>query len=263
MSNPYFLKKKDSERQYFLFVSALKKHVKDLPDSSVSLVKEKLEEYEELGQMQRDITFLLDIPISKFFFISRNIQKILGFSKEEIMEWGFAKMMFKTLPASQLMYPLLNLGWYVRIDQLQTSKMGQLCVCGMQLKNKLGKKVNFIAQLDVVAYTASGASSIGICTLKEITHLVKPNVFWVRYLDAEGNPLGFFKPSRPLKRFSDILTAREKEVLTLLPDSSEQIAKQLGIEASTVVKHRKNMLTKTGARDTTALIQLCKMCNII
>lgn len=262
MSDSDFFNNKDTENQYFLFAQALKKHVKDLSDSNISVLKEKLEVFEELGQMKRDIVFLVDMPISNFFFISTNVKNRLGYSKEELIEMGFAKMIFKSLPASQIIYPLLSLGWFLKIERQQSSNFEQMCVCGMQLKSKLGRRIHFLAQVDVVARTPAGFPALAICTLKEITHLLKSNLYWVRFVNSAGKPLGFFKSSRPLKQFSDILTTREKEILAILPASSEQIAKHFKIQVSTVVKHRKNMLLKTGAKDTTALIQLCKMSNI-
>jgi DNA-binding CsgD family transcriptional regulator len=44
---------------------------------------------------------------------------------------------------------------------------------------------------------------------------------------------------------------------------SKEIADVLDISSHTVNNHRRNMITRTGARDTTALIHICKMIGIL
>lgn len=262
MTTSNFIQKQDVENQYFLFNSTLRKHIKELPKSSIADFKEKLEIWEELGQMKQQLTFLLDVPISKIFYASSNVNEEIGYSREEILEAGYAKMMFKLLPFSQLKFPLLALVSFLRMSKQERAGIDQMFSCGLQFKTKLGKKLTFLVRTDVVARTESRDPSMVICTMYRICHLLRPNVYWLRYIDAEGTSLRFTNSIKPSKKNTDILSTREKEILSLLPDSSEHIARQLGIEETTVVKHRKNMLFKTGARNTTALVQLCRMSNI-
>jgi DNA-binding NarL/FixJ family response regulator len=44
---------------------------------------------------------------------------------------------------------------------------------------------------------------------------------------------------------------------------TKEIAETLFISLNTVDNHRSNMILQTGARDTTALVQLCKMMHSI
>jgi DNA-binding CsgD family transcriptional regulator len=59
----------------------------------------------------------------------------------------------------------------------------------------------------------------------------------------------------------DILSCREKETLLLLAQgfSSHEIAARLFISPHTVDHHRRNMIARTGLRDTTALLQVMHM----
>lgn len=54
------------------------------------------------------------------------------------------------------------------------------------------------------------------------------------------------------------LSRREKEVLTLILDerTTQEIAERLFISFGTVETHRRNMLTKTGARNTAGLVRI-------
>jgi DNA-binding NarL/FixJ family response regulator len=61
------------------------------------------------------------------------------------------------------------------------------------------------------------------------------------------------------------ISTRELDVLLLLAQglTSKQIGNQLFISPNTVDNHRRNMIARTGARDTTALVQLCRMVGLI
>ena len=64
---------------------------------------------------------------------------------------------------------------------------------------------------------------------------------------------------------NDILSEREKEILRLIAvgESSKIIADKLYITQNTVEKHRRNMIARTGAKDTTALVHICRRFDII
>jgi DNA-binding CsgD family transcriptional regulator len=63
----------------------------------------------------------------------------------------------------------------------------------------------------------------------------------------------------------DILTDREIETLRLLAEGKEskEIGKILYISSHTVDNHRRNMINRLGVRDTTGLVQICRMTGII
>jgi len=57
----------------------------------------------------------------------------------------------------------------------------------------------------------------------------------------------------------------EKKIRQLIIDNNDstQISQILNISVETVKKHRKNMIARTGVKDTTSLIQLLKMGGLI
>lgn len=63
----------------------------------------------------------------------------------------------------------------------------------------------------------------------------------------------------------DIFSKRELDVLKLLLKGleSKQIAEKLFISSNTVDNHRKNMIRRLDARDTTALVQVTKYLGIL
>jgi DNA-binding CsgD family transcriptional regulator len=104
-------------------------------------------------------------------------------------------------------------------------------------------------------------------SLDAITHLLKPNAhWWGRINYGENNPHKYHILGTDKKNvFQDILTNREKDVLKLVAEGleSKEIAELLYISSHTVDNHRRNAIIRTGARDTTALLQICKMCGML
>jgi DNA-binding NarL/FixJ family response regulator len=95
---------------------------------------------------------------------------------------------------------------------------------------------------------------------------LKPNTqWWGRVCYGEDFPNKYHYLSTDKKyENEDIITDREKEVLKFISQGleSKDIGKQLYISSHTVDNHRRNAVQRTGARDTTALVQLCRMCGM-
>lgn len=62
-----------------------------------------------------------------------------------------------------------------------------------------------------------------------------------------------------------LLTRREKEILELIADgfTTQEIAASLFVDVTTIDSHRKNMIAKYNVRNTTALVKLAVLHNII
>jgi DNA-binding CsgD family transcriptional regulator len=104
--------------------------------------------------------------------------------------------------------------------------------------------------------------------VQNIHHLIKKDFpyYWIRF--AYGQQKQFvqtFHSNDKLFSKHDLLSAREKEILKMIAADidTKEIANQLIISPNTVGNHRSNMIERLGARDTTALVQLAKMTEMI
>lgn len=68
------------------------------------------------------------------------------------------------------------------------------------------------------------------------------------------------KPERSAQMDVVVLTKREKEVLTLLAEglTSKEMAGELSVETSTIDTHRKNLIAKFGAKNSTDVVMKAK-----
>ena len=106
-----------------------------------------------------------------------------------------------------------------------------------------------------------------LSVIRDISHLIKKDACWFKadittsqkthYLTYKGENTEFLK--------TNILSEREKEILGFIAQGKEAdfIAKELFLSKVTINNHRQNMLNKLGAKDSTALVQLSKLTQII
>jgi DNA-binding CsgD family transcriptional regulator len=104
--------------------------------------------------------------------------------------------------------------------------------------------------------------------VQNINHLIKRDFpyYWIRLsYGQQQNLVQTFHSGTQESAKRDLLSAREKEVLLLIAEDFEtkEIASRLYISNNTVANHRSNMIERLGVRDTTALVQLAKMTDMI
>jgi DNA-binding CsgD family transcriptional regulator len=104
---------------------------------------------------------------------------------------------------------------------------------------------------------------LGMFLIYDLEPFITDGVWWFRYKIGEQVYL-FHHESGKLEE-NDILSPRELEVLQLISEgaTSKEIASRLFLSVNTVDNHRRNMLKRSGAVDTSALIHICKLCQII
>jgi len=104
--------------------------------------------------------------------------------------------------------------------------------------------------------------------VQNVNHLLKRDFryYWIRISHGDSNEfVHTFHSQDKLYSTKDLLSVREKEILKLIADDfdTKEIAEKLFISTATVGNHRSNMIERLGARDTTALVQLAKMTDMI
>lgn len=104
---------------------------------------------------------------------------------------------------------------------------------------------------------------LGMFLIHDLEPFLIDGTWWYRY--QIGDRIFTYHSAHPELQETDILTSRELEILKLIAEgaSSKEIAASLFLSVNTVDNHRRNMLKKTGAVDTSALIHVCKLCHMI
>ena len=135
----------------------------------------------------------------------------------------------------------------------------------MRVKNAEGETRVMLLRIRYYGNIVDGGEQNLLFFANDVSHLVKGDFYWGRYLvkgEVEGK---FYSKDKEYKGNGDIFSERELEVLKLIEElkTNIEIGEKLFISPNTVQQHRKNMLAKTGALDMTALVQICKLIEVL
>lgn len=170
------------------------------------------------------------------------------------------------LPPDHSDYAYLSGGWHLRLFQQVPfeQKLNMHSVhCGVKICRPDGSRGRLLARSFHVDYDENRNPLVSLVIAQDIAHLYKGDHYWFRSSFGEQSETVFHYLSHHERTYEqDILSEREKQVLRLLHGGleSKEIAHQLRISPETVLQHRRNMLARTGARDTTALLQIAEWC---
>lgn len=139
--------------------------------------------------------------------------------------------------------------------------------CGVKFTHRLGHTLRTLWRYLPIEVSENTLVKTAIISVDDVSHLVKGDAYWGRttFGDHDNPQYHHIHSIDNIDIFQDIISVREKDVLrlSLQGKESKEIAKELFISPNTVDNHRRNMIKRTGARDTTSLIQICRMCGII
>lgn len=239
------------------------------------LTKDKVEQIIEAIKVSEKIQYHSNRAIVLFspkgfkpIYWGGSFEKLFGYTKSEINLWNIS-FFFKSIVWEHIGFPLNIIKWGKKMDKLyplNTEKLpARSYFCGVKLRHKNGLVLRIFVDQIILA-TQNKQPSLSLVFLEDIQHLMKDSFYWARFTRNDTPPsTHFFRSSGQKKEFQDILSPREKEILIEVANGveSKEIGKKLNISPATVTTHRKNMIARSGARNTTALIQLCRMCNAI
>ncbi|MBA4850707.1 response regulator transcription factor [Emticicia sp. BO119] len=219
-------------------------------------------------QNKGDLTIIFDIKHCKIVNISKNITNFTGYNRKEFGEnitLGFISLLapdhisFINVFSTWIQKVLEDLNKHYRYEHF-------LNCWGIKFYNKAGETMKWHLSALPLELDAEGKPLLVFISIQDITHLMKGDDYWIRgVFGREEKKISVYHSNEDKTAEQEILSEREKEVLKYINQglNTKQIADVLGISPNTVDNHRRNMLARTGTRDTTALIHLCKMTGIV
>lgn len=210
---------------------------------------EVIKEYQPIGNQ---FVYAVSYFDQKLIYLSDSVKSVLGYEKEKVPDVNFfyervhpedietvKKMTLRAISAGK--------------TQNRLTPMVHLFHLTYRMKKKDGSYIKVQRQTGLISQDDDYniLTTFGIFT--DITHLnnskeiqsllIGPNIPGFSFTDSSAKPRVAY-------------TRREKELIDLLAAglSSEQIAKKLYISKETVYTHRKNILAKTGVKNSTELM---------
>lgn len=210
---------------------------------------------------------LANISNLKIIHIGNNFQNLTGYNVDEAKELGF-QFFFKILDSAHVDFLTNTVNWGLRCEDFKPKDVyiKKNYYCGLKVYTKENKLKRVFLNSHIFNYDNDFRTAMTIYYVFDVSHLMKGDAYWGRVVFGKnGEYPRFFLSEGEKTEYPDIISKRELEILKLIEEnkSTKEIGTLLGISANTVEKHRKNMIKRVGAKDSTALIQLCKMSGIL
>ncbi|WP_165372075.1 response regulator transcription factor [Emticicia agri] len=220
------------------------------------------------NQNQGAMSIIFDIKRCKIVNISKNITTFAGYNRKEFGE-NLTLSLISLLTPEHISLISVFATWIQKVLKHlpKTFRVEHFLNCwGVKLYHKSGETMKCHLSVLPLESDTEGKPLLFFISIQNITHLMKGDDYWIRGVFGKDEKKIFVYHSNEDKTVEqEILSEREKEVLKYIIQglNTKQIAEILDISPNTVDNHRRNMLARTGTRDTTALIHLCKMMAIV
>ena len=206
-------------------------------------------------------------------YITENVQEILGFSKEEYLSQG-SKLLFSCIDDSHSDFPLTTSRcMQVVFKNLASNKVSNkesnilATCCGLKFNHAKKGTIKLLIQQYFIEPDNNKSPLRVISTIQDVSHFMKGDSYCFRiiYGDKHQHIYVYHSNENKVSTQNDILSNREMEILQLIAQGkdTDNIADTLFISRNTVNNHRQNMIDKLNAKDTTALVELARICHII
>ena len=259
-----------SERHYKQFQEELAKIHPQKEDLSITEIVEKIKILEDYS-IDKNRCFALFSQIDFYFlYLSKNAGTISGYTPNEIHKKGllsaFKAFYWKQLPLAIKVHQWGNRFRKTLGKQVHTAKM-EAAYCGMKLRIKNGDWKIFFLKQKILTTNKTGHPILSFLEIEDITTLYKSDYVWARisgHTETETINRAYFQDGKK-KEYADLLSNREMEILHLIIAKKDNItiSETLGISKNTVERHRKNMIARLGVTDMTALIYICRRCQLL
>lgn len=221
-----------------------------------------------MAQNKNTLFIIINAKTLELLYFSPNIEEFSGYSVQEIQRHKL-RMAIKTMSFEQLPFFMHIANWHKALNKKmphksllehQSAQYG-----GLKFQRKDGKVVKLLAKLYPLEMDENGFCLLIFYAVRDVSHLLKIGEYWARFeCGLQEKHFACFANNKA-NLMADLFSDREKEVLKLVAENleSKEIAERLFISVNTVDKHRRNMIARIGARDSIALVEICKICNIV
>ncbi len=240
----------------------------EIEENSIDNIIENLKKLEASNIIKNEVIMFFRSVDLVPLYVTKSIESYFGFTQKEFISWEQDAVL--NLGAYHQTEMWQNFpGWmeeFLKLEPVPTTTnipfltyvggVQHICKDG-SIKKSLMRKSSLIGKNNAMA-------EYHILSMVDIGHLLKDNGYWAYFQKALGSQkTSRFYTNNSVNKYA--ISEREKEVLLLISigRSSKEVAEKLFISLGTVQKHRKNLIKRFRVRDTTALIHICKMCEII
>jgi DNA-binding CsgD family transcriptional regulator len=211
--------------------------------------------------------FLFNNTTTNYVFVSKTVEDVLGYTSDEVVGNGF-EWIFTLMTPAELEYKgKVMADIYTFISSLAPDQVQRLVVrYDMVGMTKSGQVKHCLEELMFPVVGENSMPLLTTCFIHELDAYARPDERICTIFDQKSggasNPL--FRKVYNVKKES-VLSDRELEVLSCFAKglSTIEVSAQLHISSNTIKSHRKNILTKIGAKNTAEAVRVAHVNRMI
>lgn len=202
--------------------------------------------------------YVNDFKTSRNICIHPNIEAITGYSPDEFYDFGRIYELIHP-DDSEFVYEFskrtIFICTYYKTELLK-NPFTSLFTIDFRLKHKNGNYIRLNRNTTCLKTDKEGNMIFALVLYTDVSHIKRNNSFNINWIGDTKYKLHLDDLIRKYNINYNI-TKREKDILNLLIEgySATEIAKKLFLSAHTIISHRKNLLHKTGSKNTAELIK--------
>ncbi len=250
--------KKSNPPSFIEYDAFLKQHAATIPFQNHSYYAKKFKALNKAVNALPCAVYMLDYQTKQYLFVSKNCEKIIGYTANKFIKDGNAFYMTRIHPDDLEIYSGKVFREFVAytstmsVDEIKNSRYS----FNYRFKRIDGTYIQILQQFEVLEVNQNNHPLLVMGFITDITPHKKDDK--VTYAISTYDKKKGFKmvttDTFPHVHLS--ISAREKDVIKGLIDglSSKQIADKLYVSLHTVNAHRRNILKKTNCKNTSELI---------
>lgn len=199
--------------------------------------------------------YIVNLKSMQFDLVSKELESVLGY---KAIEQDLYSLLNKIHPDDQ--------PWFLNIENKAVEFFSKLSLAQIpnykvrydyRIRKSNGEYIRILHQAVAIQFSETGSILKAFSVHTDISHLKMEGIPVLSFIGLNGEPSFIdvdIKKVFPVP--SGFLSGRECEILALLVNGKEskEIAATLFISPATVSTHRKNLLAKTKARNTSEMI---------
>lgn len=225
----------------------------------------------EYAALNNQFISIFNVKSQRVLYMSENYLDVLGYTctEEQYKRWATLYWM-RDLPMAQSWFFMQMAMFFKNTVQPKLKAAGEAKSLNWYIHNFLlhppkSHKHHIGLLGSGLEFSPDGSMIVMMIIVKDVSELVKDNdVWWAEFRINRTDTYSFHHSDKKITEGS-ILSDREKEILRLVEQGkkSKEIANFLFLSSHTVDKHKKNMIERIGAKDTSSLLHICKNGKII
>jgi DNA-binding CsgD family transcriptional regulator len=198
--------------------------------------------------------------------ISESAAAYFGGTISEITRQG-ASYIVSCFEESQLKFAVQQANANVentKVMDAETLTNSYACFVNWVIHAKDAVKRRAIFRIFSLQLNDMGMPMLGMYIIHDIAPFIKENIWWYRS-QAGQDKYEHYHSEEGRFHMKDLLSKREKFILVQLASgkSSKEIAGELNLSSHTIDNHRRRLLAKTGAVDTSSLVHIARLSGLL